>query len=165
MSFLFNLLESATDSANTTATVNGGSGQWFLWGMVGLLVLFLVYTFISGRKRNKKMEEERAKRNDIHPGYKVTTIGAIMGTVVEVDDENNTFVLKTGTEENPSYIKFDKQAIYASENPFEQTATENPTSQESENATSEEVENATSESEDFGMPVANAGGEAEEKED
>ena len=36
------------------------------------------------------------------------------GEVVEIDDEENTFVLKTGTSDGSgvSYLKFDKQAIY-----------------------------------------------------
>ncbi|MCD8200796.1 MAG: hypothetical protein LUD47_01810, partial [Clostridia bacterium] len=41
------------------------------------------------------------------------TIGGICGIVVEVDDEESTFVLETGSEETGKfYIKFDKQAIY-----------------------------------------------------
>ena len=47
------------------------------------------------------------------------TIGGIVGTVVSVDDEANTFVLQTGSDENPNYIKFDKVAIYSSEDPNE----------------------------------------------
>ncbi len=93
------------------------SNQIFLIVLGVLLVAFLIYSFISGNKRKKRMEEEQAKRNDIHPGYKVTTIGGIIGTVVSVDEETNSFVLMTGDEENQSHIKFDKQAIYMSENP------------------------------------------------
>ena len=125
MDFILNLLANESEAANSNANANtpaGGSG-WFLWALVGLMVLFLVYTFISGRKRNKKMEEEKARLSDIHPGYKVTTIGGVVGTVVEVDDETNSFVLKTGTEDNCSYLTFDKQAIYQSSNPAEQTET------------------------------------------
>ena len=49
----------------------------------------------------------------IKPGNKVKTIGGICGVVVEVNAEENTFVLETGTEASgKSYIKFDKQAVY-----------------------------------------------------
>ena len=49
----------------------------------------------------------------IKPGSKVKTIGGICGVVVEVNAEENTFVLETGTEASgKSYIKFDKQAVY-----------------------------------------------------
>ena len=51
--------------------------------------------------------------NAVKPGNKVKTIGGICGIVVEVDNEENTFVLETGTElSGKSYIKFDRQAIY-----------------------------------------------------
>ena len=63
------------------------------------------------------MEEEKSKREDIHPGYKVTTIGGIVGTVVAVDEEENSFVLETGYQDSVCMIKFDKQAIYTSLNP------------------------------------------------
>jgi RNA binding exosome subunit len=43
----------------------------------------------------------------------VKTIGGICGIVVEVNPEDNTFVLETGTEASgKSYLKFDKQAVY-----------------------------------------------------
>ncbi len=90
----------------------------FLVVLGAILIAFMVYNFISGNKRKKQMQEEQAKRNDIHPGYKVTTIGGIIGTVVSVDEAENSFVLMTGGVENPSFLKFDKQAIYTSENPF-----------------------------------------------
>jgi len=47
------------------------------------------------------------------PGNKVKTIGGVIGVVVEVCPEDNSFVLETGTEKSgKSYIKFDKQAVY-----------------------------------------------------
>ena len=51
--------------------------------------------------------------NAIKPGNKVKTIGGICGIVVEVCEDDNTFVLETGTEKSgKSYMKFDKQAVY-----------------------------------------------------
>lgn len=136
----FNFLADETTAANPNSNL-------FLWILLGFMVLFLVYSFISGNKRRKKMAEEQEKRNDIHPGYKVTTIGGIVGVVEEVDNDANTFVLRTGTEDNPSYIKFDKQAIYLSENPLEKTA-EEPVKDEEEvfgDKTEEKPEEAVSE--------------------
>ena len=49
----------------------------------------------------------------IKPGNKVKTIGGICGVVVEICEDDNTFVIETGTEKSgKSYIKFDKQAVY-----------------------------------------------------
>ena len=110
---LFNLLTGSTESG----TGNTAGFPWF-WLILGA---FLVFIIVSNAKNNKKrreqIEAEREKRNAIKPGFKVTTIGGIMGEVVDVDDEASTFVLKTGTEEFPCYLKLDKVAIYSSEDP------------------------------------------------
>ena len=93
----------------------GGIGLWI--GLGAILIFMIATSSMNNKKRREQMEAEREKRNAIEPGFKLTTIGGIMGVVAEVDHEANTFVLKTGTEENPCYIKFDKVAIYSSENP------------------------------------------------
>ena len=78
--------------------------------IVLLLVAFFVWSFISQRKKQKAFNDTV---NAVRPGSKVKTIGGVVGEVVEVDDAEGTFVLKTGDSEgNYSYMKFDKQAIY-----------------------------------------------------
>ena len=78
--------------------------------IVLLLVAFFVWSFISQKKKQKAFNDTV---NAVRPGSKVKTIGGIVGEVVEVDDAEGTFVLKTGDSEgNYSYMKFDKQAIY-----------------------------------------------------
>lgn len=87
------------------------------WGMlviVGVLVVALIVMMFFSRRRAKKQEQETAELiAAVKAGNKVKTIGGICGIVVEVDSEENTFVLETGTETSGKcYIKFDKQAIY-----------------------------------------------------
>ena len=50
--------------------------------------------------------------NSLKIGDRVKTIGGICGYVAQINDAENTFVLETGLEENKSYVKFDKGAIY-----------------------------------------------------
>lgn len=45
-------------------------------------------------------------------GDRVKTIGGICGFVSAINDAENTFVLETGSDDNKSYVKFDKGAIY-----------------------------------------------------
>lgn len=136
---IFNLLSSAGASGDTTTT--NGKG-WIMWIIIGVvLVGMLVMNFFSNKKRREQMEAEKEKRNAIRPGFKVMTIGGIVGTVVAVDDDANTFVLQTGTDEVPNYIKFDKVAIYSSEDP-------NATVESEEEAT-EKGEEAKKAEEDF----------------
>ena len=102
------LLNLFAEEAESTA------GSWMQWVpiiiIVVLLVAFFIWSFISQRKKQKNFNDTI---NAVRPGNKVKTIGGIVGEVVEVDDEENTFVLRTGgSDGNYSYMKFDKQAIY-----------------------------------------------------
>ncbi len=81
----------------------------FICVIAALLIAFLVWSFVSNKKKQKNFNDTI---NAIKPGSKVKTIGGVCGEVVEIDDEENTFVLKTGTGDCVSYLKFDKQAIY-----------------------------------------------------
>ncbi len=121
--FLFNLLTEATGDGSGTSNSNASGNQgsffsqnpWVMWTILGvILVAWIVFSYFTNKKRRAKAEAETAKRNAIKPGFKVTTIGGIVGTVVEVDEENNTFVLQTGNDEHPSLLTFDKLAIYNS---------------------------------------------------
>ncbi|MBR2337415.1 MAG: preprotein translocase subunit YajC [Clostridia bacterium] len=137
---LLNLLTSTSVQESTSAGAGGKGGNfpWF-WVVLGVLLVFIIISnAMNNKKRRAQMEAEREKRNAIKPGFKVTTIGGILGTVVEVDDEANSFVLQTGTEENPCFLKFDKVAIYNSEDP-------NAPAQEPENEHSDDLFEQTSE--------------------
>ena len=98
--------------AETTA--DAGSGQWVSFVILGVLIVAIVVMFMfSGRRRKKQEEEAKNLIEAVKPGNKVKTIGGICGIVVEVDTEENTFVLETGTEQSGKcFIKFDRQAIY-----------------------------------------------------
>lgn len=82
--------------------------------ILGVLLVAIVVMFVFSSKRRKKQEKDAQDLiNAVKPGNKVKTIGGICGIVVEVDNEENTFVLETGTEQSGKcYIKFDRQAIY-----------------------------------------------------
>lgn len=90
------------------------SGQITLYVLMGVLIVGMIVMFIfSGRRRKKQEEEAKNLIDAVKPGNKVKTIGGICGIVVEVDSEENTFVLETGSEQSGKcFIKFDKQAIY-----------------------------------------------------
>lgn len=96
------------------STGTGGGNGWVMYVMLGLLVVALIVMFWVSSRRNKKRQKEAEDLiNAVKPGNKVKTIGGVCGIVVEVDDEENTFVLETGSEASGKcYIKFDRQAIY-----------------------------------------------------
>ena len=87
------------------------------WGSIIFIVLivaaFVAMMFFNSRSNKKRQQESQKMLDAIKPGSKVKTIGGICGVVVEVNAEENTFVLETGTEASgKSFIKFDKQAVY-----------------------------------------------------
>ena len=77
-----------------------------------LVVLFIVMLVVSNRQKKKQQKEIQEKLDSLKVGDRVKTIGLICGIVVDVNPEENTFVLETGTEDKKSYVKFDKGAIY-----------------------------------------------------
>ncbi len=101
-------------SGESTGTGGGNGSNWVMYLMLGLLVVALIVMFWVSSRRNKKRQKEAEDLiNAVKPGNKVKTIGGVCGIVVEVDDEENTFVLETGSEASGKcYIKFDRQAIY-----------------------------------------------------
>ena len=77
------------------------SSTIFTYVILGVLVVAIVVMFIfSSRKRKKQEQDAKDLINSVKPGNKVKTIGGICGIVVEVDAEENTFVLETGTEQS-----------------------------------------------------------------
>ena len=102
---ILNLLSSG---GNTEGGMNWGSIAIMGVLIVAIIGLFIWQT-ISGNKKQKQAQE---MVNTLKIGDRVKTIGGICGFVAQINDAENTFVLETGLEENKSYIKFDKGAIY-----------------------------------------------------
>lgn len=109
------LADETTGSGNTQNIV-------MLVVLAVLVVAIVVFYVLSSKKRKKQEKDAQDLINAVKPGNKVKTIGGICGIVVEVDDEENTFVLETGTETSgKSYMKFDRQAIYQTDAVVEKT--------------------------------------------
>lgn len=109
MFYLWNLLEEVA---------GGGTGQpkgnpittYIIFGVAIVAIIgMFVWSTISNKKKRKQAEE---MVTSLKIGDRVKTIGGICGFVVQVNDSENTFVLETGLDDNKSYVKFDKGAIY-----------------------------------------------------
>jgi len=107
--------ETSKPQGDSTTTII----MWIVLAVV--IIAFFIWTTVSNKKRQKQEQERLAS---IKVGDKVKTIGGICGFIVELNDEENTFVVETGTDDKKSYIKLDKQAIYQTASPVEETATE-----------------------------------------
>ena len=93
------------------------SSQILSYALIGVMVVILVVSMVLMNRRSKKRQQEAQDLIDaVKPGNKVKTIGGICGIVVEVDPEEDTFVLETGTEASGKcFIKFVRQAIFESD--------------------------------------------------
>ena len=98
---LFNLL-AETPKLDTASIV-------ILIACTVLFIGYFIWQIISNKKRQKEAQD---KVNSLKVGDRVKTIGGICGFVAEINDDENTFVLETGTASKKSYVKFDKGAIY-----------------------------------------------------
>ena len=100
------------------------SSQISTYVILGVLIVAIIVMFVFSSKRRKKQEEDAKNLIDaVKPGNKVKTIGGICGIVVEVDAEENTFVLETGSEQSGKcFLKFDRQAIYQTDAVVEKNA-------------------------------------------
>lgn len=130
---IFNLL---TQGGSGTGAGSGSTpqptGNPISLIVMGVLVVAIVIMFImSSRSNKKKRKEAQEVLENLKIGDRVKTIGGICGFVAQINDAENTFVLETGLEENKSYVKFDKQAIY-------QTAPANGNAAKEEKAEKEE---------------------------
>ncbi len=99
---LFNLLTEGS------AQPSGGNG-YTMYIFLGIIIIaFIVMSVVQNKNRKKQMAEDQARKDKLCSGTTVITIGGIMGRVVSVNHDENSFVLDTeGTK-----MKFDKRAIY-----------------------------------------------------
>ncbi len=86
---------------------------------VMMLALLVGMYFLMIRPSSKKKKQEDEMRSNIQIGDKITTIGGIIGRVVAIKDENESFVIETGVDR--SKIKIKKWAIASCDTQKENT--------------------------------------------
>ncbi len=109
MNFLF--LDQAANSAE--------ENPWATVLMFGFWILiFVAMYFLLIRPQRKKQKEEEALRSSIEIGDDVTTIGGIVGKVIALREDDDTFVLETGSDK--TRIRFKKWAVSSIDTPEKQ---------------------------------------------
>ena len=92
-------------TADAGAAAPAGNNIWSMLIMIGVLVV--VFYFFIIRPQKKQDKEANELRNSLSVGDEVTTIGGIIGRVVNVKDD--TFVLETTRERTK--IRFERSAL------------------------------------------------------
>ena len=102
---MLELLNFFDGEGTTTDNPNG----WITYVILGVLLVGMVLLMIIPQRRQKKRAEEMMAKLAI--GSIVTTIGGIVGEVVELDDKH--IWLLTGLGENKIVMQFVRQAIHS----------------------------------------------------
>lgn len=98
---------------NLLAEQGAQQADWTSYFMIIVLLVVIVGMFIWSSISNKKKQKEAQDMvSSLKVGDRVKTIGGVCGFVAEIDDKENTFVLRTGMNGKESFVKFDKGAIY-----------------------------------------------------
>ena len=92
----------------TTTEATPGMG---MTSIIMLVVMFGVMYFMMIRPENKRKKEAEQMRSALKVGDKITTIGGIMGKVVDVKEEK--FVIETGADQ--VRVELEKWAISSNE--------------------------------------------------
>ncbi len=104
---MFNFLTEAATDPN----VPGGGIIELLMTFAPLLLIMVVFYFILIRPENKRKKEAEQMRSSLKVGDEITTIGGIVGTVVNVKDDK--FVIETSADQ--VRIEFTKWALSTNE--------------------------------------------------
>ena len=73
------------------------NGSSMVGSVVMIVAMLAVFYFMLIRPENKRKKEAEEMRSSLKVGDKITTIGGIVGTVVNVKDDK--FVMETGADQ------------------------------------------------------------------
>ncbi|MCH5160146.1 MAG: preprotein translocase subunit YajC [Clostridiales bacterium] len=99
----------AASGAAAGAGTGTGAGGWITWVILAVLIVGMVLVMIIPQRKQKKRAEEMMSKLTV--GAVVTTIGGIVGEVVDIDEKH--IWLLTGIGENKTTMQFLRQAIHA----------------------------------------------------
>ena len=96
--------------STTTGTDSAAAGGGFTM-IITLLVMVAVFYFLMIRPESKRKKEAEQMRSSVKVGDKITTIGGIVGTVVDVKEDK--FVVETSADR--VRVEFAKWALSTNE--------------------------------------------------
>ncbi len=84
-------VSTSTDGTSSDSTETASTGSGMIFSVVYIVVIVAVFYFILIRPENKRKKKAEEMRSNISIGDTITTIGGIVGKVVNVSDEYITF--------------------------------------------------------------------------
>lgn len=108
MFYLLNFFADAATDGSTAGT-DGSGNSWLTWVILGVLVVGMILMMVIPQRKQKKRAEEMMSKLNV--GSIVTTIGGIVGEVVQLDDKH--IWISTGVDGNKTTMQFLRQAIHS----------------------------------------------------
>jgi preprotein translocase subunit YajC len=81
-----------------------------LWTFGPIVLMFLVLYFLLIRPQQKRQKTRNSMLSTLKKGDKVVTVGGLHGTIMEMDDDANTVVLRVN---DTTKLTFDRSSINA----------------------------------------------------
>lgn len=103
---MLNLLNFFEENASDA---NSNPNSWITWVIFGVLIVGMILMMVIPQRNQKKKNQEMMAKLAI--GSIVTTIGGIVGEVVQMDDQH--IWLLTGTDDSKTTMQFLRQAIHS----------------------------------------------------
>ena len=97
------LLEAATNTPNDATASDGFTG--ILMSALPIVLVVVVFYFFLIRPQKKQQKETEQMRSSITVGDQVTTIGGIVGTVRQIKDDGDIYVIETGANNDRMTIR------------------------------------------------------------
>ncbi len=108
MLYLLNFFADAATDGSTAGT-DGSGNSWLTFVILGVLVVGMILMMVIPQRKQKKRAEEMMSKLNV--GSIVTTIGGIVGEVVQLDDKH--IWISTGVDGNKTTMQFLRQAIHS----------------------------------------------------
>lgn len=108
MLYLLNFFADAATDGSTAGT-DGSGVNWPTFVILGVLVVGMILMMVIPQRKQKKRAEEMMSKLNV--GSIVTTIGGIVGEVVQLDDKH--IWISTGVDGNKTTMQFLRQAIHS----------------------------------------------------
>ncbi len=93
----------APASANGQQQGGGMNNMWLI--LLLYAAIFAAIYFFMIRPNSKRKKQEKAMRDNLEIGDEITTIGGIVGRVVSIKEDTDSFVLETGADRTKMQLK------------------------------------------------------------
>lgn len=109
MFYLLNFFAQDAATDGSTAGTGGSGNSVLTFVILGVLVVGMILMMVIPQRKQKKRAEEMMSKLNV--GSIVTTIGGIVGEVVQLDDKH--IWISTGVDGNKTTMQFLRQAIHS----------------------------------------------------